>query len=282
MEMAAKADDKKFAAYDGKKKKKKPDHYLLNMDKDESPNRRDDGRVAEPWRCFRAEEADTIGPVYWKDPEEAHHHLQSRRFPYHHRLSMSSFLNDDGPPGSLLAIVGPKNEYLNKYRYQERLEFNKVSLFSSSSGASPYAWPTGPSIFEHSAREIEQELTSLSSSFSPETEAAAASTSAGGAGKGVDKGAHWNIPEIALVHVGSESAARWYCEGRHAFWRYFVAFQRAFARDKPFRPVTLGMTGDEDEDVPPLPPVPYFQMKWKVKPKYWGAIFREVDGMPAE
>lgn len=275
MEMAANSgDDKESTAVNGKKRKA-PRPYLPK--EDVCPNRRDDGRVAEPWRCFRAEEVDAVGPVYWKDPEETYDRPDHWRSPFYRRLEDSSGLSAYGPPGSLSDFVGSRNEYLGQYRYQERLVFNETMSSSSSSGASPYASPIGPSIFELSLRQIKEELPSHSSfwtSFSPE--AAAAGEASVGMGVGVGEGAHWNVPEIALVHVGSESAARWYCEGRHAFWRYFVAFQRAFARDKPFRPLTLGVSGRE-EDAPPPPPVPYFQMKWQVKPKYWGAIFREVE-----
>lgn len=81
--------------------------------------------------------------------------------------------------------------------------------------------------------------------------------------------AHWNVPEIRFVHIGSETKARGFSDGRHRFWQYFVEYQKAFTRDKPFRPLTVDA---------PRPPPP-FRMVWCGDSQTWQRAIEAVQDL---
>ncbi|KAI1380739.1 hypothetical protein F4677DRAFT_404472 [Hypoxylon crocopeplum] len=62
----------------------------------------------------------------------------------------------------------------------------------------------------------------------------------------------WNIPKIKFVHICSEATAKRFVHGRLAFWHHYNEVKKAFARDKPFKPLTV------DGPTPPPP----FRIHW--------------------
>lgn len=82
--------------------------------------------------------------------------------------------------------------------------------------------------------------------------------------------AHWNIPRMRFVHTGSEAIVRIFSDGRHQFWRYFVALQEEFARSRPFQPLTVDA---------PMPPYP-FRVTWSYWPwdtDNWPRVFGSLQ-----
>ncbi|KAI0143885.1 hypothetical protein F4776DRAFT_675486 [Hypoxylon sp. NC0597] len=69
----------------------------------------------------------------------------------------------------------------------------------------------------------------------------------------------WKLPRIKFVHTCSETIARRFVHGRLMFWHFYKELRKAYARDKPFIPLTVDS---------PLPPPP-FQVDWSREMDKW-------------
>ncbi|KAI2625754.1 hypothetical protein GGR54DRAFT_637533 [Hypoxylon sp. NC1633] len=59
--------------------------------------------------------------------------------------------------------------------------------------------------------------------------------------------ASWNVPHIKMVHTCSATVAERLVHGRLAFWRHYMELRKVYARNKPFKPLTV------DGPAPPPP-----------------------------
>ncbi|OTA70372.1 hypothetical protein K449DRAFT_380416 [Hypoxylon sp. EC38] len=82
----------------------------------------------------------------------------------------------------------------------------------------------------------------------------------------------WKLPKIRFVHTCSETIARRFVRGRLMFWHFYKELKKAYARDKPFVPLTVDS---------PLPPPP-FQVDWsREMDNYDWYRFKAVQEMDA-